>query len=255
VFTKYPTLVDLQGKALVNQTDIEAVQGFTEYMGSTVADKVMVGVQRKSTLPSLYNISSDIKGTTIEVKKRSSTRALQSCGSPKNLLSNYPRFTVQARSCSHSVPAQGKTKHSTSRWLFSALCLSLLLLLCLQEGDDITLTWQFVGVPRTVNCYHDDVLVADCQSPMTISAAGFNESAKHVFTAVLTDVCGNTKNATFSYTSAGVANMTKTDYVAQVGGVDAGSPVTSKKNAATVAGPAGTLLLGGLVALLGMMAL
>jgi hypothetical protein len=135
-------------------------------------------------------------------------------------------------------------------------CFYLAAFLCLQEGDDITLTWQFVGVPRAVNCYHDGELVsADCQSPMTIPAANFNETAKHVFTAVLIDVCGNTKNATFTYASAGVANMTKTDYVAQVGGVDAGSPVKPNKNAASMAGPAGTLLLGGVVALLGVMAL
>jgi hypothetical protein len=90
---------------------------------------------------------------------------------------------------------------------------------------------------------------------MTIAAGGFNDTAKHVFTAVLTDICGNIKNATFTYTSAGVANMTKTDYVAQVGRVDVGSPLTPKKNAATLTGPAGILLLGGLVALLSMMAL
>jgi hypothetical protein len=69
VFTKYPTIVDLQGKTSVNQTDVAAVQGYTEYMGSTVADRVMVGVQRKSTLPTLYNISSDMEGKTIQVRR------------------------------------------------------------------------------------------------------------------------------------------------------------------------------------------
>jgi hypothetical protein len=67
VFTNYPTIVDLQGKTTVNQTDVEAVQGYTEYMGATVADKVLVGVQRKSTLPTLYNVSNDRQNTTIQV--------------------------------------------------------------------------------------------------------------------------------------------------------------------------------------------
>ncbi|WIA16612.1 hypothetical protein OEZ85_013279 [Tetradesmus obliquus] len=192
VFTKYPTIVDLQGKTTVNQTDIAAVQGYTEYMGATVADRVLVGVQRKSTLPTLYNISCD--------KQASAIRA----------------------------------------------------------GDDITLTWQFVGVPRIINCYHDGELVqTDCRSPMTITAGGFSDTAtKHVFSAVMTDVCGNTKNATLTYTATGVTEVTKADYVPQTVTVNPGNPVTPRKNAATISGPDGLALLGaGLVALVGMVVL
>jgi hypothetical protein len=82
VFTKYPTIVDLQGKTAVNQTDVEAVQGYTEYMGSTVADRVMVGVQRKSTLPTLYNISSTMNGTTIQVRRPALRMPCKQGGSP-----------------------------------------------------------------------------------------------------------------------------------------------------------------------------
>lgn len=77
VFTKYPTIVDLQGKTTVNETDIAAVQGYTEYMGATVADRVLVGVQRKSTLPTLYNISCDKQASAIQVSRDRCSLGLQ----------------------------------------------------------------------------------------------------------------------------------------------------------------------------------
>jgi hypothetical protein len=247
VFTKYPTIVDLQGKTTVNQTDVEAVQGYTEYMGATVADRVLVGVQRKSTLPSLYNISSDKQAAAIQVsqllRRKSSHPALAS------------QLLVEAV---YLLIASFIVSFSVSSCFEATMCLLLCCHCCLQPGDDVTLTWQFVGVPRVTNCYHDGVLVlADCHSPMTITAAGFNDTSAHVFSAVLTDVCGNTKNAMFTYTATGVTDMTKADYVAQTITVDAGSPVTTKKNAAAMSGPGGlgALLVIGVVALMGVVVL
>lgn len=41
------------------------------------------------------------------------------------------------------------------------------LLLRSQQGDTITFSWQFVGIGEE-RCYHDDVELPECKSPMRV---------------------------------------------------------------------------------------
>lgn len=81
---------------------------------------------------------------------------------------------------------------------------------CLQAGDSITFSWKFVGIKVTQNCYHGDTLIADCESPVTVQAKDVSAAgAKVTFTVKFTDVCGEVKEADYSYTQAGVTAETK----------------------------------------------
>jgi hypothetical protein len=48
VITKFPGLVDLQGPARINQTDIESIMGFTGGLGQTVLSLVSHSTRTQS---------------------------------------------------------------------------------------------------------------------------------------------------------------------------------------------------------------
>jgi len=84
-----------------------------------------------------------------------------------------------------------------------------------QDGENVTFSWQFVGT-GSQRCYHDEQLLpGPCRSPMTVVARSVDSttSISHVFRVEFTDVCGNQKNATYMYTQQGVTTLTKIDYI------------------------------------------
>jgi len=84
-----------------------------------------------------------------------------------------------------------------------------------QDGENITFSWQFVGT-GSQRCYHDEVfLPGPCSSPMSVTAKSVSgaSSITHVFRVEFTDVCGNSKNASYMYTQEGVTALTKIDYI------------------------------------------
>ena len=91
---------------------------------------------------------------------------------------------------------------------------SLFAVLSLQAGDAITFSWQFVAAGEE-KCYHDNVEVKTaCASPMIIAAKAFSANVtQHNFSVVITDVCGNTKFANFSYSADGAKAISEVDYV------------------------------------------
>lgn len=83
----------------------------------------------------------------------------------------------------------------------------------LQAGDAITFSWQFVAAGQE-KCYHDNVEVKTaCASPMILAAKAFSANVtSHNFSVVITDVCGNTKFANFTYTADGAKAISEVDY-------------------------------------------
>lgn len=85
----------------------------------------------------------------------------------------------------------------------------------MQGGDAITFTWQFVAAGEE-QCYHDgvEILSTPCASPMIVAAKAFSANVtSHNFSVVITDVCGNTKFANFTYTADGAKAVSEVDYV------------------------------------------
>jgi len=84
--------------------------------------------------------------------------------------------------------------------------------LLLQNGDFITFEWKMVGI-GTEKCYHDDVQLPWCKSPITVQAMDVSsKDTQHKFRVEFTDVCGNTTDASFTYTQQGVTAVSKIDY-------------------------------------------
>lgn len=84
-----------------------------------------------------------------------------------------------------------------------------------QGGDAITFTWQFVAAGEET-CFHDGVEIKStpCASPMIVAAKAFSANVtSHNFSVVMTDVCGNTKTANFTYTPSGAQAISEVDYV------------------------------------------
>jgi hypothetical protein len=87
--------------------------------------------------------------------------------------------------------------------------------MCLQAGDAITFTWQFVAAGEE-RCYHDgvEILTDPCVSPMVVKAKAFNANVtRHNFSVAITDVCGNIKHANFTYGPDGAKAESEIDYV------------------------------------------
>lgn len=85
----------------------------------------------------------------------------------------------------------------------------------MQGGDAITFTWQFVAAGEE-QCYHDgvEIMSTPCASPMIVAAKAFSANVtSHNFSVVITDVCGNTKFANFTYTADGAKAVSEVDYV------------------------------------------
>jgi hypothetical protein len=136
-------------------------------------------------------------------------------------------------------------------WIDSTLL--LLPLHTTQAGDQLTFSWTFRGVGNAA-CYHDGEVVENCTSPVKVASKPLAAAVKKTFTVVFTDVCGRTKNASYSYTQAGVTADDKVEQPATPGeGAPApgvgGSP--APRNAAepvAVAASLRTLLLSLLAA-------
>lgn len=84
-----------------------------------------------------------------------------------------------------------------------------------QGGDAITFTWQFVAAGEE-KCYHDgvEITATPCVSPMIVAAKAFSSNVTHHnFSVVMTDVCGNSKTANFTYSAEGAKAVSEIDYV------------------------------------------
>lgn len=83
------------------------------------------------------------------------------------------------------------------------------MLLLLQSGEPITFYWRFAGIGEE-RCFHDNVQIPDCKSGVVVQAKDMSHDAKeHTFRVEFTDVCGNTKDAEYSYTQEGVRTVSK----------------------------------------------
>lgn len=114
----------------------------------------------------------------------------------------------------------------------------------LQTGESISFFWKFAGI-GTERCFHDDKEIPKCESGLTIEAADLShQNTQHTFRVEFKDVCGNTKEAEYSYTQQGVQALSKVDYIpVETSDVRHMPPVTAKqpKNSAAAAAPAGLL--------------
>eukprot|EP00775_Hariotina_reticulata_P009794 gene9794-9952_t len=196
--TKFPNLVDLDGKGLVVQNDAygEDVRGYSEYLGVTLVNETeLVGVQRSKT--TMSEIVSDKTGQPI------------------------------------------------------------------QSGEKITFEWKMVGIGKET-CYHDDVMLPECKSPLSVEAMDVSsKDTQHTFRVEFTDVCGETKDAKFTYTQTGVTPVSKVDYTpsadalasGSVGRTAAAAGSKNAKNAGSVSSTSfATSLLMGVLGVLLMVA-
>lgn len=95
--------------------------------------------------------------------------------------------------------------------------------LLLQSGEPITFYWRFVGIGEE-QCFHDDVEIPNCKSGLVVQAKDVSHDTKeHKFRVVFTDVCGNSKDAEYTYTQEGVKTVSK------VGPSSAADTVASEK--------------------------
>lgn len=82
----------------------------------------------------------------------------------------------------------------------------------LQSGEKINFEWKMVGIGKET-CYHDDVILPDCKSPLSVEAMDVSsKDTQHTFRVEFTDVCGETKDAKFTYTQLGVTPVSTVDY-------------------------------------------
>lgn len=80
---------------------------------------------------------------------------------------------------------------------------------CLQSGEPITFYWRFAGIGQE-RCFHDDVEIPNCRSGLVVQAKDVaHDSKEHKFRVVFEDVCGNTKDAEYTYTQEGVKAVSK----------------------------------------------
>ncbi|KAF6263487.1 hypothetical protein COO60DRAFT_412512 [Scenedesmus sp. NREL 46B-D3] len=111
----------------------------------------------------------------------------------------------------------------------------------IQSGEPISFFWQFAGIGQE-RCFHDDVEIADCASGVNVQANDVShESQQHTFRVEFTDVCGNSKEAEYSYTQQGVQAVSKVDYIPVVSdNLQLPAAVAKQpRNSAAAAGPAG----------------
>ncbi|WIA16610.1 hypothetical protein OEZ85_013277 [Tetradesmus obliquus] len=113
----------------------------------------------------------------------------------------------------------------------------------IQSGEPITFFWQFAGIGQE-RCFHDDVEIPDCASGVIVQANDVSHnSQQHTFRVEFTDVCGNSKQAEYSYTQQGVQAVSKEDYIPVVTDNLSLPAAASKqpRNSAAAAKPAGVL--------------
>lgn len=83
----------------------------------------------------------------------------------------------------------------------------------IQSGEPITFYWRFAGIGQE-RCFHDDVEIPNCRSGLVVQAKDVaHDSKEHKFRVVFEDVCGNTKDAEYTYTQEGVKAVSKVDYI------------------------------------------
>lgn len=93
----------------------------------------------------------------------------------------------------------------------------------LQSGEKITFEWKMVGIGKET-CYHDDVMLPECKSPLTVEAMDVSsKDTQHTFRVEFTDVCGETKDAKFTYTQTGVTPVSRVDYTPSADALGSGS--------------------------------
>jgi hypothetical protein len=176
--------------------------GYLERNG-TADDTPLIGLQDATRLPSISDISVNKESTTIKVRW-TGTLWLE------------PGSTATQS----DLPASARQT---------------------QAGDALTFSWQFVAA-GTEECFHDGVeLAAPCGSPMIVAAKAFSANVtSHNLSVVLTDVCGRTKAANWSYTADGAKAVSEIDYV-DPASMDEGA---TYGNGAVIGGGTGTARRG-----------
>lgn len=68
-----------------------------------------------------------------------------------------------------------------------------------------------------VVCYHDGMPLQSCISPLTLTVGNdLGNGTQHTLLVSFMDVCGNERNSSFTYSSAGIVSIPDIDYAVPV---------------------------------------
>eukprot|EP00878_Enallax_costatus_P028568 GHUV01030865.1.p1 GENE.GHUV01030865.1~~GHUV01030865.1.p1 ORF type:complete len:509 (+),score=149.61 GHUV01030865.1:466-1992(+) len=109
----------------------------------------------------------------------------------------------------------------------------------IKSGEPITFFWRFAGIGEE-RCFHDNTEIPNCKSGLVVQARDVSHDDKeHKFRVEFTDVCGNTKDAEYTYTQEGVKAASKVDYIPVATGTTQQLPAATKAVRTSSASSAG----------------